>query len=1480
MNAIDIIRTLNETPLTSSRRRRRRRDDASVAQWRGLDRMEPRLLLSVSDLLITEINYNPADANTAIGEIDTGDNDDFEFIEIHNPTAQNVSLTTVRITDENAALNFSFAGSGITNLGPGEFALVVRNEAAFASRYGAGLPIAGEFPAGGLSNSGETVRLLDGNTDIVVVDYNDGGSWPKRADGGGSTLEFFDLDGNPDNSNNWRATTEVHGTPNAFGIGEREDIVINEILSNPVLPGPDKIELFNQTDAPIDIGGWLLSDDVTEPNKFIIPNGTVVPAMGFVVFDETQFNSTDGVDPRDFGLSGTNGDSVLLTETNGAGNPASFADEVTFGSSALGESFGLWPDQNGNFLPMAEQTFGQANTGPRIGPVVISEIMYNFNRTLPDDSLDDNLDFIELHNITNDPVDVGEWQFTSGVEYAIPAGTIIPANGFLVVVGFRPTIDVADLNNFRTTYGIDASVPIVGGWLSAGSRLNETGETLTLEKRQPDVPGENPGDPPIVPFTVIETVDYGVENPWPGRANGNGSSLERVNFTDDYTDPDTWRSSLSFHGSPGSLGVTSAPPVVINEVLAHTDGNPTDTIELHNTSNQAIDIGGWFLTDSNNQYDKFEIPADTMIPANGYITFNEFDFNNDPVNNPNAFALSESGERIWLTEGDGGEILSFVDNVQFGPTSNRVSVGRWLNGSGELFPMKELTLGAENTGPKIDSLIITEIHYNPLAPTPEELALDGTLTADDFEFIEIHNTQLGTFGLSETFGVAGTVGWKITGGVEFEFPGGATIGGLDNLVVLPFDPVANPGKLAAFKARYNMPDTVQIFGPYTGRLANGGEELLLEQPEQPNIETPAVVPYVLVDRVDYDDEAPWPTQADGEGLSIERDGADLFGDFGENWSAVLPSPGNLQRLADIDVQGDGNSIVSGDTTPSTIDDTDFGDASISGGMITHTFTIRNIGDGEVILNGGSLIAISGPAAGDFQVTAQPSGTINAGGVTLFDIQFTPKGIGLRQATVTIANTDVDENPYTFSIQGTGTGSAAEIDVLGNAVSIADGDTTPSAADGTRFGFNNVNGDTETHQFAITNLGNVDLMLTGAPFVQITGPDAADFSITTQPATGTLGQSDTVTFNVTFDPAEGGLTLRQATISIANSDADENPYTFDVSGSAVEEAPGHRFFPGGLSNAMQINANGITHFAYHDVTDGSLKAAIRDANGVWLSEVTVDNQSAEVGIYVAMALDSNGLPGLAYYDAFNGDLKYAKFDGANWTVEAVQTRRTVGLYPSIQFDASDNPNITYYNKSQGNLLFAVKQAGVWEITEIETQDDVGRYSSLQPNPSTGRWAVSYEVTTDGRFRYAEQTGVGTWDIVTVDPTLGGGGFTSLAFNPVTGNPAMTYYDAFNADLKYAERVGGNWQTHTVAAKRSQGLYTTLYFNGATANITYFNKTTDALVRASGPGTAGSWGFDTLANGGGRWARAIVLNDNSVAYSWWQSESQSVWFQTIV
>ena len=253
---------------------------------------------------------------------------------------------------------------------------------------------------------------------------------------------------------------------------------------------------------------------------------------------------------------------------------------------------------------------------------------------------------------------------------------------------------------------------------------------------------------------------------------------------------------------------------------------------------------------------------------------------------------------------------------------------------------------------------------------------------------------------------------------------------------------------------------------------------------------------------------------------------------------------------EIDVRGNGQTITDGDLTPDRDDHTNFGTVVAIGETVTRTFTVHNYGDAALNLSGA---IISGPNAGDFSpVTEQPYTPVPGGGTTNFRVTFAPgPGMGVRYATITIANNDTNENPYSFAIQGT-KGLAPEINVSGLGVSIPDGWEFPSVTDDTDFGIMSVGGTPVVHTFTIENIGDADLSLLGAPspLVQLFGDQAADFAVTVQPTITTIPPSNSVTFEITFDVL--GYGLRETTVVIPNNDADEDPYDFVIQGDGGPE----------------------------------------------------------------------------------------------------------------------------------------------------------------------------------------------------------------------------------------------------------------------------------------------------------------------------------------
>src|SRR6185436_6355991 len=174
----------------------------------------------------------------------------------------------------------------------------------------------------------------------------------------------------------------------------------------------------------------------------------------------------------------------------------------------------------------------------------------------------------------------------------------------------------------------------------------------------------------------------------------------------------------------------------------------------------------------------------------------------------------------------------------------------------------------------------SEIMYRPAV-------LSSTSGNRDDEYLELLNTTSEALPLFAADAPTNT--WRLRGGVDFYFPPGITLAPGESLLLLPFDPT-DVQLASAFRSHYGVSPNVRLFGPYAGKLDNSGDALKLQKPSAP---VPGVVPYVLVDEVEYSNAAPWPAGADGSGLSLQRTAWPAFGNDPANWVAAVPSAGAL-----------------------------------------------------------------------------------------------------------------------------------------------------------------------------------------------------------------------------------------------------------------------------------------------------------------------------------------------------------------------------------------------------------------------------------------------------------------------------------------------------------------------------------------------------------------------------------------------------------
>lgn len=348
--------------------------------------------------------------------------------------------------------------------------------------------------------------------------------------------------------------------------------------------------------------------------------------------------------------------------------------------------------------------------------------------------------------------------------------------------------------------------------------------------------------------------------------------------------------------------------VVISEIHYHPAGDELEEfIELHNTTGETVDIGGWSISGGID----VTFPAPTPVPAGGFVVASPDPTVTAAVHGVDAAAsyapgaLSNGGEPLVL--GHGGEVISSVTYGDGAP---------WPAGPDGAGPSLELrdpaadsqeasnwapslvdggSPGAPNTIAAVappPALVINELHYHPASDV------------NDDEFLELHNPGLVPIDLD---------GWQFESGIDLVFGPGTTLAPGGHAVVSP-----NPNRTFSTYG-------VQAIGTYAGsNLSNSGESIALVDPSG------AVGAWVS-----YLDDPPWPPAADGGGPSLELRGPDRDPGDPAMWGASLVdggTPAAPNSLLDADLPtiaavSDPNGVAPG--APVTVLATVDGAASVS-----------------------------------------------------------------------------------------------------------------------------------------------------------------------------------------------------------------------------------------------------------------------------------------------------------------------------------------------------------------------------------------------------------------------------------------------------------------------------------------------------------------------------------------------------------------------
>ena len=500
----------------------------------GADETAVTVDSSLFGLRITEIHYNP---KTLVDD----ESDSLEFIELKNIGTAVIDLSNVLFK---SGVDYTFpAGATIE---AGAFVVLAANEAKFKARYPSVTP-SGVY-SGQLSNGGEKISIfsITSDTELAVVDYRDGGEWPNAADGDGYSLVPVKCDPDPLQNDPlaWRQSLKIDGSP---GANDPEVAIITEVLTHTDPPLADAIELHNPGSEEADISGWYISDSKANPIKFKIPDNTKIPAGGYIVFDEADFNA-DTTSAGAFTFNSHGEEAWLIADERGC--DFGYCDGCKFGELENGKSVGRYVNSQGEVMYVAQKnlTLGTANDGPLVDTLVISEIMYH--------SLDNASDYVEVTNISGMEISLSHpeipdhtWKI-AGIGFSFPAGVTLKPDESAVIAS-----DSIPVETFRARYSIGEEVQVfqMTGGLQNGSEKIEL-----LKPEDPYFKDSTMSTDSIYPYMVYDAVDYSDGKPWPSGTDGGGMSLHRKTLEVFGDDPESWVAANPTPGesSYGAIEVT------------------------------------------------------------------------------------------------------------------------------------------------------------------------------------------------------------------------------------------------------------------------------------------------------------------------------------------------------------------------------------------------------------------------------------------------------------------------------------------------------------------------------------------------------------------------------------------------------------------------------------------------------------------------------------------------------------------------------------------------------------------------------------------------------------------------------------------------------------------------------------------------------------------------------------------------------------
>ncbi len=357
-------------------------------------------------------------------------------------------------------------------------------------------------------------------------------------------------------------------------------------------------------------------------------------------------------------------------------------------------------------------------------------------------------------------------------------------------------------------------------------------------------------------------------------------------------DPDASRADIGapYTYSPADYPYSINNSVVIQEIMANSGPTQPDWIELFNRSSAAVDISGWFLSDSASDLQKYRIPANTILQPGRYLAFYEdlaFGAASTDPGRITPFAFSDDGESAYLSSAVNDELTDYRYSESFGASLPGVSLGFYYKPSSDSYnfvPLQSPTPGATNSPPLTGPIVISEIMFAP----------SGAGASEYFELLNFTAQPV------TLYDAARSAAWRITDGIEYEFPSASPV------TMAPGERIILTQSASVFGTNFTFPPGTRILEWTSGKLANEGESLQIARPAA--VDAQNVIQFARVDRVNYEPVSPWPVNTTGTGLALARIVENDYGNDFANWTSAQATPGSARAGLDFATWIAGSSL--------------------------------------------------------------------------------------------------------------------------------------------------------------------------------------------------------------------------------------------------------------------------------------------------------------------------------------------------------------------------------------------------------------------------------------------------------------------------------------------------------------------------------------------------------------------------------------------